>query len=116
DEVDEREAEADRDAGEADGRALRRRPENHEEEEERQHDLGDGAWKERILTGRVRPVAVRRKPGAEREVGLARRDRVQRGGADEAAEDLRDDVRSHVARWKAPSDGEADRHRGIDVA
>ena len=75
DQVDQREAEADRDRREPGRGALVRGAHDDEDEDEREHDLSDQTRRERVAARRVGSVAVRREAARlDVEPGLTARD------------------------------------------
>ncbi len=82
DQMDQREREADGESCKPHRGALVRGVEDDQQEHERHHDFGDQPRRQRIAAGRVRAVAIGRKPSGQAEVRLATRDEVQHAGAE----------------------------------
>ena len=90
-------AEADGDRGEACGRPARiGGAHDHEQEDEREDDLGDDARFERVAARRVLAVAVGREAAGEAEARRAAGDDVQHGAGEDRAGDLHGDVRHQL--------------------
>src|SRR3954471_14399475 len=91
-EVNQRQREPDGERRHAGRRAPVCRAENDDEEEEGHHDFADECGGERVIAGRVLPVAVRGEAGRDIEARLAARNQIQNARSDYRADDLRDDV------------------------
>ncbi len=113
--MNQREHEADREAGKADGRALVSRAENHDQEHERHHDFGQQRRRQRILTRRVLAVAVRRKPSGQTEISFAAGYDEQHSRGRYCTRDLRHDVRQQMPCRKPAARPQPDRHGRIEM-
>src|SRR4026207_2152411 len=58
---------------------------------------------------------VRGEAARETEVRLAARDDVEHAGSDDAARDLRHDVRQQMCSWEPPAGPQTDRNRRIEM-
>ena len=63
----------------------------------------------------MRAVAVGGEPAGEAEIRAPARDEIEHARADDAAEDLRDDVRQQQGGGKAPARPQADGDRRVEV-
>src|SRR5262249_22011932 len=115
DQVDQGQGKADRDAGKACRRALRRGADDDEEEEESHHDLGNKTAAEAVLAGAEIAVPIGSKATHD-PTGLARRDPPQYQGGNDRADDLGDDVRNDVSGAAAPGAPQTNGDRWIEMA
>ena len=117
DQVDQRQAQADRDRRKAGRHAALVGGAHHEQEEARHHDFANERRTECVVAGRAFAEAVRREAAADDvEARFAGRDQVQHECAERRADHLRDDVRHEVACGEAAGDRQPDAHRRIQVA
>jgi hypothetical protein len=114
--MDQGEAEADGDGGEAFGGAFVGGAEDDEKEERGEEHLDEEAGEERVVFGGVVGVAVGGESAGEGEGGVAAGDQVQNSGGADGSENLGDDVGGQFGDGEAFGGDEADRDGGVEVA
>ena len=97
-------------------RALVGCAEDHQQEEEGHHKLGDQRRAERVVTGRVLAEAIRGEATRnEIKAGLAAGDIGKHGRRRDATDDLRNDVADRIAHGRPSCSNRAERDRRVEV-
>jgi len=99
--VNQREAESDRDRGEALGSTGVGRPHDDDQEERGQHNLGDEARKQGIVIGRMQAVSVGSEAGVYVEAFFSAGDDKENACCGDRARDLGDHVRAQIGSREA---------------